>query len=105
MRAAAVMAETPAALQSRLVQTVVEVAAEKNSTLVLPFPVELLRFLDQAAALFAERSSASEFGYVNRAGESTPAVPAPTDAAISNGSQSSPLAKAEPLNAAPSVPA
>ncbi len=26
----------------------VEVAAEKNSTLVLPFPVELLRFLDTA---------------------------------------------------------
>jgi hypothetical protein len=26
----------------------VEVAAEKNSTLVLPFPVELLRFLERA---------------------------------------------------------
>ncbi|WP_369184654.1 slipin family protein [Streptomyces sp. Y1] len=46
--AAAVMSETPAALQLRLLQTVVEVAAEKNSTLVLPFPVELLRFLDSA---------------------------------------------------------
>ncbi|MGW3669390.1 slipin family protein, partial [Streptomyces sp. NPDC005141] len=29
-------------------QTVVAVAAEKNSTLVLPFPVELLRFLERA---------------------------------------------------------
>ncbi|WP_406207449.1 slipin family protein [Kitasatospora sp. NBC_01560] len=47
--AAAVMSATPAALQLRLLQTVVEVAAEKNSTLVLPFPVELLRFLDSAA--------------------------------------------------------
>ncbi|MFJ1708226.1 SPFH domain-containing protein [Kitasatospora sp. NPDC088346] len=46
--AAAIMAETPAALQLRLLQTVVEVAAEKNSTLVLPFPVELLRFLESA---------------------------------------------------------
>ena len=46
--AAAVMAETPAALQLRLLDTVVEVAAEKNSTLVLPFPVELLRFLEKA---------------------------------------------------------
>ena len=45
-QAAAVMADTPAALQLRLLETVVEVAAEKNSTLVLPFPVELLRFLD-----------------------------------------------------------
>ena len=26
----------------------VEVAAEKNSTLVLPFPVELLRFLERS---------------------------------------------------------
>ncbi|WP_020578277.1 slipin family protein [Actinopolymorpha alba] len=43
------MADTPAALQLRLLQTIVEVAAEKNSTLVLPFPVELLRFLDKAA--------------------------------------------------------
>jgi regulator of protease activity HflC (stomatin/prohibitin superfamily) len=46
--AAATMADTPAALQLRLLETVVEVAAEKNSTLVLPFPVELLRFLDRA---------------------------------------------------------
>ncbi|WP_175582705.1 slipin family protein [Nocardioides guangzhouensis] len=44
--AAEVMTEHPAALQLRLLQTVVEVAAERNSTLVLPFPVELLRFLE-----------------------------------------------------------
>jgi regulator of protease activity HflC (stomatin/prohibitin superfamily) len=47
-QAAATMAADPAALQLRLLQTVVEVAAEKNSTLVMPFPVELLRFLDHA---------------------------------------------------------
>lgn len=46
--AAEVMSEHPAALQLRLLQTVVEVAAERNSTLVLPFPVELLRFLERA---------------------------------------------------------
>ncbi|HEX5087835.1 MAG TPA: slipin family protein [Nocardioides sp.] len=46
-QAAEVMAEHPAALQLRLLQTVVEVAAERNSTLVLPFPVELLRFLER----------------------------------------------------------
>ena len=46
--AAGVMSEQPAALQLRLLQTVVAVAAEKNSTLVLPFPVELLRFLERA---------------------------------------------------------
>ncbi|MFI9819361.1 slipin family protein [Streptomyces sp. NPDC052013] len=47
--AAQQMADTPSALQLRLLQTVVAVAAEKNSTLVLPFPVELLRFLERAA--------------------------------------------------------
>ncbi|MEU0520264.1 slipin family protein [Streptosporangium sp. NPDC006007] len=46
--AAETMTGHPAALQLRLLQTVVEVAAEKNSTLVLPFPVELLRFLERA---------------------------------------------------------
>ena len=47
-QAATAMNEAPAALQLRLLQTIVEVAAEKNSTLVLPFPVELLRFLEKA---------------------------------------------------------
>ncbi|MGY1662972.1 slipin family protein [Geodermatophilus sp. SYSU D00705] len=46
-QAAEVMATQPAALQLRLLQTMVEVAAEKNSTVVLPFPVELLRFLER----------------------------------------------------------
>jgi hypothetical protein len=46
-QAAEVLSEHPAALQLRLLQTVVEVAAERNSTLVLPFPVELLRFLER----------------------------------------------------------
>ena len=47
--AAATMAATPAALQLRLLQTMVEVAAEKNSTLVLPFPVEMLRYFEAVA--------------------------------------------------------
>jgi regulator of protease activity HflC (stomatin/prohibitin superfamily) len=47
-QAAGVMAENPASLQLRLLETVVEVAAEKDSTLILPFPVELLRFLEKS---------------------------------------------------------
>ncbi|GHD02931.1 membrane protein [Streptomyces violarus] len=46
-QAARQMADTPSALQLRLLQTVMAVAAEKNSTLVLPIPVELLRFLER----------------------------------------------------------
>ncbi len=49
-QAAGVMSADPAALQLRLLQTVVEVAAEKNSTLIMPVPVELLRFFDRAAS-------------------------------------------------------
>jgi regulator of protease activity HflC (stomatin/prohibitin superfamily) len=63
-QAAEVMTEHPAALQLRLLQTVVEVAAEKNSTLVLPFPVELLRFL--------ERSTPAETTETTETAESEP---------------------------------
>jgi regulator of protease activity HflC (stomatin/prohibitin superfamily) len=63
-QAAEVMTEHPAALQLRLLQTVVEVAAEKNSTLVLPFPVELLRFL--------ERSTPPERAKATGADQATP---------------------------------
>jgi regulator of protease activity HflC (stomatin/prohibitin superfamily) len=45
--AADVIARHPIAYQLRLLQTMTEVAAEKNSTLVLPIPVELFRpFMD-----------------------------------------------------------
>jgi regulator of protease activity HflC (stomatin/prohibitin superfamily) len=40
--AAAVIAQHPIAYQLRMLQTMTEVAAEKNSTLVLPIPIELL---------------------------------------------------------------
>jgi regulator of protease activity HflC (stomatin/prohibitin superfamily) len=73
-QAAEVMAAHPAALQLRLLQTVVEVAAEKNSTLVLPFPVELLRFLERSTP--ADPAAAEP-----AAGEPTVAeVPAPRPA-------------------------
>uniref|UniRef100_UPI0013B4553A slipin family protein n=1 Tax=Nonomuraea lactucae TaxID=2249762 RepID=UPI0013B4553A len=57
--ASAIMADTPAALQLRLLQTVVEVAAEKNSTLIMPLPVELLRFFERAAGPSAASAPAS----------------------------------------------
>jgi regulator of protease activity HflC (stomatin/prohibitin superfamily) len=57
--ASGIMASTPGALQLRLLQTVVEVAAEKNSTLVMPFPVELLRFFDRLAPSSTSESQES----------------------------------------------
>ncbi|GAA2332311.1 slipin family protein [Saccharopolyspora halophila] len=60
--AAHVMADTPQAMQLRLLETVVEVAAEQNSTLVLPFPVELLQFVDtvKGAGAAAAKTETSE---------------------------------------------
>jgi regulator of protease activity HflC (stomatin/prohibitin superfamily) len=57
-QAAEAMSATPGALQLRLLQTVADVASEKNSTLVMPFPVELLRFFDQAAGRRADAAPA-----------------------------------------------
>ncbi|WP_442943033.1 slipin family protein [Nocardia sp. NBC_01503] len=55
--AATRMSAAPGALQLRLLETVVQVAAEKNSTLVLPFPVELLRFLESGTVRNAAATS------------------------------------------------
>ena len=40
--AATVMATSPGALQLRQLQTMVEISAEKNSTIIFPIPIELL---------------------------------------------------------------
>jgi regulator of protease activity HflC (stomatin/prohibitin superfamily) len=74
--AAKAMSATPSALQLRLLQTMVEVAAEKNSTVLLPFPVELLRFLERA-------TPAREPGTPERVAgqEPAPTTPAPREAA------------------------
>ncbi|MDQ3945830.1 MAG: SPFH domain-containing protein, partial [Actinomycetota bacterium] len=45
-QAAGVLEENPAAMQLRLLSTMTEVASERNSTLVFPVPVELLRYFD-----------------------------------------------------------
>jgi regulator of protease activity HflC (stomatin/prohibitin superfamily) len=49
--AASAMAQYPGAMQLRFLQTVSEVATEKNSTLVMPIPVELLSVLGRPGAV------------------------------------------------------
>ncbi len=56
-QAADVMSDSPAALQLRLLQTMVEVASEKSSTVILPFPVELLRFLEHSSLPHATQAA------------------------------------------------
>jgi regulator of protease activity HflC (stomatin/prohibitin superfamily) len=44
--AARVIGQQPATIQLRYLQTLVEIAAEKNSTIIFPVPVEMLRALN-----------------------------------------------------------
>ena len=103
-QAAAVMAADPAALQLRLLQTVVEVAAEKNSTLVMPVPVELLRFFDRAAPAPAAPAAGEA---VPAAGIPDPPIPAALAVPVITLPDSLPAGGAvtAPLNTAPRTPA
>ncbi|HTM22883.1 MAG TPA: slipin family protein, partial [Kofleriaceae bacterium] len=49
-QAAALISSQPAALQLRTLQTLVEVSAERNNTIVFPIPIELLPRAGEAAA-------------------------------------------------------
>ncbi|WP_406195875.1 SPFH domain-containing protein [Kitasatospora sp. NBC_01560] len=94
-QAAEMMDATPSALQLRLLQTVVEVAAEKNSTLVLPFPVELLRFFEGATPKAAPvpkqaAAPAEETAPVPAVDGATPATPAAVGAPALDGTADGP---------------
>ena len=56
-QAAQTMADSPGAMQLRVLSTMVEVSAERNSTLIFPLPVELLRFVDVATHRLVEEIS------------------------------------------------
>ena len=47
-QAAAVIATEPVAITLRYLQTLTEIAAEKNSTIIFPLPIEMLTLLQQA---------------------------------------------------------
>jgi len=48
-QAAGVIATEPVAITLRYLQTLTEIAAEKNSTIIFPLPIEMLNLLQQAA--------------------------------------------------------
>jgi hypothetical protein len=108
-QAAQVMSADPAALQLRLLQTVVEVAAEKNSTLVMPVPVELLRFFDRAARPIAGQAAASAATPATNTpatpAPGTPATPAPGTPAGNTGAADTSAADTSALPPARDVPA
>jgi regulator of protease activity HflC (stomatin/prohibitin superfamily) len=52
--AARIMSEVPNTLQLRFLQTLTEVASERNSTIVFPVPIDIIQaFMDRAGAAFA----------------------------------------------------
>jgi regulator of protease activity HflC (stomatin/prohibitin superfamily) len=70
--AAEVIARHPIAFQLRLLQTMTEVAAEKNSTLVLPIPVELFRPFMEAMRSVEEKASGDGGASASPAGPPKP---------------------------------
>jgi regulator of protease activity HflC (stomatin/prohibitin superfamily) len=91
--AAKAMGDTPGALQLRLLQTVVDVAAEKNSTLVMPFPVELLRFFDRAGGDATDAAAAQIPGRAPVANGVQPVrIPRTTSADLPNAQPIGPMA-------------
>ena len=103
-QAAHVLAREPAALQLRLLQTMVEVAAEKNNSLVLPVPIELLRFFSGGAptaltlpdhqGVRVEESSAAK-----RSAPAAPNPPSPTTTVSATSGPVGPPAPARPQSA------
>jgi regulator of protease activity HflC (stomatin/prohibitin superfamily) len=53
--AAATLAQEPAALQLRYLQTLTEIAVEKNSTILFPLPIEFLQVFAQMAKARSEK--------------------------------------------------
>jgi len=55
-QAAAVIATEPIAITLRYLQTLTEIAAEKNSTIIFPLPIELVQIMKQVAGLPSDRA-------------------------------------------------
>jgi len=86
-RAAEIMTPYPMAMQMRYLQTLTEVASERNSTIIFPLPLELLRpFLGSVQANSHADSSQNMTPEVHVAEAK---VPAPT--ATTNGLEPTPV--------------
>ena len=75
--AAALIATEPAALQLRYLQTLTEIAVEKNSTIVFPLPIDLIEPLQTLA-----RRSASATEHGPNGNTPTPMAPLPQPAQV-----------------------
>jgi regulator of protease activity HflC (stomatin/prohibitin superfamily) len=60
--AAQAMSSSPGALQLRLLQTVTDVASDRTNTLIVPFPIELLRFFENVTRTDAAPAASAGVG-------------------------------------------
>ncbi len=59
--AANIIAAAPSALQLRFLQTLTEIATEKNSTIIFPVPIDLIKpFMDKGLDVFGKGSGTKE---------------------------------------------
>jgi regulator of protease activity HflC (stomatin/prohibitin superfamily) len=72
--AAAVIGREPAAIQLRYLQTVTEIASEKNSTTIFPIPIDLFKGLLDAVGRRGEYAAPALPAHAS--GETLPAAPA-----------------------------
>jgi hypothetical protein len=57
------MAKAPNTMQLRFLQTLTEVASERNSTIVFPVPIDLIQaFMDRGGAALAARAGGGPSG-------------------------------------------
>jgi regulator of protease activity HflC (stomatin/prohibitin superfamily) len=80
--AAVVLERHPAAMQLRVLSTMAEVSAERNSTLIFPLPIELMRLVDtRAGNSLAGNGSGPSRGAADTDQPQAAGSPAPRDAA------------------------
>jgi regulator of protease activity HflC (stomatin/prohibitin superfamily) len=88
--AANVLSTEPAALQLRYLQTLTEIAVEKNSTIIFPLPIDLVEPLRELLEVSARRIAPAGSPARPAAPTSPTAPAAPTGTALGGGQQAAP---------------
>lgn len=89
--AAEVLDAHPAAMQLRVLSTMIEVADERNSTLIFPIPMELLRYFQTAADVMAAGNGNGAGDRSGAAAGEREGVEAPAETPSPQGGPASPV--------------
>ena len=77
LEAADKISQNPVAIQMRYLQTLAEIAVEKNSTIVFPLPVELLRMMERIGASIDPKACTTRTPALDAARRAPQARPSP----------------------------